>query len=239
MFKGFSNGAEFNGFPTGTFGMDISPYAFAGAEYWLDASSLVGLANLAAVSRWSDRIRGVAFEQSVAGNQPRFVAANVNYNGMPTVEAVDTVRNLTSLSGFLFPTFYTLVLVGNYNTLNTINLTLNNTGIDFGFGFGGSFAGINGAFMRNETLIGTGTTESNSPKIAIITSNNGIMVNGVLESTSVFGRFQYIINRLFRGTASNTSTNGNLAEVLLFNRSFTEPEMLLLSTILNQKYALY
>lgn len=243
MFKGFSNRQGFHGFPRTIAGGNTNVvYGVNNCIFWLDAQSLISLNNLDSVSSWRDKIRNISYENSVLASQPRFIASNPNYNNNPTVESIAAARRLVAVNGLLLTGNYTLVLICNYNSITAINAAIGNSVNDFGFGPGGTSAGINGFFCRNNQTpqIISGTSESVTPKIAVFTSENGIFVNGVVENGSLLNPFNLVLNVLFSGTgANNVSLFGHIAEILAFGYSLNSSEAINLSNQLNAKYAIY
>jgi hypothetical protein len=226
-------------------GLRVTNYAYGlgGCTFWLDASALVNSgtpADLDPVSSWADKITGIPFLQTTAGNRPRIRTANASYNNNPTIEFFDNVRRLTSNTRFQLGS--TVVFVANYNTIQTANLLIgSNVNATSSIGLGGSFAGLNGVYVNlasTGSFVMQGTTDSSSVKIVVITQNM-IFVNGVQEAT---GSFQYddTVNQIGqRGTESGIALVGNVAEILFFNYNFTALECLRMSTYLNSKYAIY
>jgi hypothetical protein len=246
MFKGFNSNAMFSGVPRSNFGMDHTAYNFGGAIFWLDAAyGLNTQTDLAAVSSWSERFNGFEFLQATAGNQPRLVLNDPNFNNLPSIEAVDTSRYMESISGGLeISSDYTTALVvkadafggntlvGIMGTRNAEASTLN------GFNCGGS-AGYGGfGFIKNN--VSTFQTGSNSTAPSIVIMNNSkIFVNGVEEYSGTLNN-STTLRLLFRlGGNSGWSLNGRIAEIVSFNRNFTDTEIGELSSRLNSKYNLY
>jgi len=82
----------------------------------------------------------------------------------------------------------------------------------------------------------SGTTESTSAKITVITDNL-IMVNGIVENNTSFN-LQRTYNTI--GHDSGTFTlRGNVAEIIGFSFPLNQDQALAISTQLNQKYVIY
>lgn len=217
-------------------------YGFGGCIFWLDADFGTNTkTGLAAVSSWKDRISNIEFSQSTGANQPRYVSSDAAYNNYPVIECVSNARFLISDYTIGLPVGKTVAIVGNYTTINNTCSIIGNqsAGSIIDYGLGGSSAGFNGVYIRsNGTIRATGTTESTSVKIGIVTGSE-INVNGTQEvtySTTDEGGF----NQLFRtGTSSVNNLIGKVAEVLIFNTSFTPSQCIELSNRINSKYAIY
>jgi len=252
MFKGFqdtSRSPMFQGFPNLNFQMNNEAYGFSGCAFWLDAAyGLNTQTDLAAVSSWRDRIRGIEFVQATAGNQPRLNTANASYNNYPVIQFFDTARRLNSSTddskGLSIPSNFTIALVANYNTSNNANSVFSNGNSGAStltaIVLGGSNAGVNGvAVYVNNSVQGSGTTESTTVKIGIIT-NTEIVVNGVQENTYSSYTFDKIITQVGGGRSQAvTSLNGNIAEILVFGNTLSSNDCIRLSDNINSKYALY
>lgn len=252
MFKGFQNNRRsngFNSFPALNFQMNNEAYGFSGCSFWLDAAyGLNTQTDLAAVSLWTDKIKGVQFTQSTAGNQPRFVLSSVNLNNYPTIENIDGSRFMTAKlnTGFNLTSNFTLVWIGKMNVNNNASVIMGNGpnssephSIIF---HGGTSAGWNGfGYYQNGGFRLQGTTEGTNSRICIIT-NDTVMVNGVVENTGSIGSdFQSTLNVLFKyDTVSSFALRGETAEIIGWsNFKMTSSQMLTLSSNINTKYAIY
>lgn len=243
MVKGVSRRMNAHGVPGNLVGLHLpNIYGQDNCIFLLQAQSLTGLVNNQLVSSWTDSVRNISFSNSVPSNQPRFIESNPAYNGLPTVESISFSRRLLSSSGLFLPKEYTFVMIANYNTLTTINSVMGNSAADFCMGMGGAFSGINGAFVRNNAAVQivSGTTEDTTPKIVAISSKDGIMVNGILENSNELGPYNQSLNVLFSGTgASNVNLFGHIAEIVAYGMAFSSEQLLQISNLLNEKYALY
>jgi len=241
MFKSFkTNRNHFNTFPNLNFQMNSEAYGFSGCNFWLDAAyGLNTQTDLAAVTKWTDRIMGFSFLQATAANQPRLVSSSASYNNLPVVDFYSNARFMQSPT-FLNGTNVTYAIVANYDSLNDRNGILGNSIIVNGIGFGGSIAAITGFFItNNETTYFQGTTDSSSVKIIIATPNQ-ILVNGVSEATgtnNVYNGPIDLIGRYANSTAR--ALIGKIAEVIIFNNILDSTKVLQLSDRLNSKYAIY
>lgn len=244
MFKGFqSKSRQFNGIPALNFQMDNQAFGFSGCTFWLDAAyGLNTQTNLTAVSSWIDKISGLSFTQSTAGNQPRFVLSNPSYNNYPTVESFNSAQRLINLTQR--PVGKTVAYVANYNSLGNTNpvyapysnLASGTTGWS---AVGGLAAGINGVVVRKlDASYASGTTESSAVKIVVITPNS-IYVNGVQEFSGNTDVDKFVCGMIM-GISINTNDTlfGHLAELLFWNVDYSGRQSEI-SSALNTKYAIY
>jgi hypothetical protein len=246
MFKSFQNTSRskgFNGFPALNFQMNNQAYGFSGCSFWLDAAyGLNTQTDLTSVSSWQTRISGMTYSQSTVSSQPRLIASNPLYNNYPTVESTATGQKLFNTSGF--PLGRTVAFIANYNTISTVNAVFSryqtlSSGTYGWVCVGGTQGGINGVAIRTQSLTTlSGTTETNSVKIVVITPN-AIYVNGVLENSSANDLSNHNCGIIFGLSAGlNESLLGNLAEIISWNNDYTGSEIEI-SNRLNQKYAIY
>ena len=248
MFKSYqdsSSADQFKGFPNLNFQGSNSAYGFSGVSFWLDAAfGLNTQTNLGAVSRWQQRVGNGTFIQDTAGNQPRFILNDANFNNLPSVEAQDSSRFMLAQAGagLRYIGNNTIAVVSKVNTQNTVNGIIGiNTAAQYdGLADGGTRTAFNGfGTAVNNSMVLQGTTESLNSRIKIITNTN-VIINGVSETTgtntaSVFDYFSLF--RIFNTTAGNLI--GTIAEIIVFNYSMTSTDAIALSDIINQKYALY
>ena len=241
MFKGFQKGQQFKGFPALNFQMNNEAYGFSGCTFWLDAAyGLNTQTDLAAVSSWQTRIGGITFIQSTAGNQPRLVLSNVNFNNFPTIEGQDTARRMNAILGLNIPNNYTIVFIGNYNTLNSVNIIMGATVGNDSIGMGGINAPVTGVYKYN-TLGNNfvmGTTNNTSAKICVLTNERLIVNNSQQSSTTSQWSNQF--NQIFCALSNNgNGLTGNIAEIIIFYRTFTSSQCSEISNNVNSKYAIY
>jgi hypothetical protein len=247
MFKGFNNSSIFSGVPRSNFGMDKTAYNFGGAKFWLDAAfGLNTQTDLAAISSWTERLTGFSFLQATAGNQPRLVLNDPNFNNLPSIQAADSSRWMEAISGGLeiSPNFTAALVVksdsftgltfsGLMGTTNAEASTLN------GFKAGGSSTLEGFGFLRNNVTTFQTGSNSTAPSIVIM-NNNKIFVNGSLAYSASSINQSTTLRLMFRlGGNNGWSFIGRIAEVVAFERNFSDTEALELSTRLNSKYNLY
>jgi hypothetical protein len=245
LYQDTNRNKQYKGFPSKVFGMNtFAAYGFADCTFWIDAAyGLLTQTNLAAISSWKDRINNWEFAQATAGNQPRLNTANPSFNNLPTIEFFDTARFLDSQRGGLpLGTKNTLAFVAKYSSINQLNTVLGN---DLGpgqIGLGGTFAGATGPYHFESTglSIGTGSTDSTTTKIVVMTESE-IWVNGVREFSGTIPAFMdwspTKIGR--RQPTTGQQLLGHVAEILIINRKLSSDECLVFSGNLNTKYAQY
>jgi len=228
---------KIKGFTKNRFTLSKVAYGYSGCNYWLDAQvGLNTVVDLAAVSTWQPKIGQTVF-QSTAGNQPRLVAADANFNNFPSVQFHDNARYMTLSNNFFpFAESFTLAFVAKYDTLNTLNTIISSLSgtpnILYFIGGSGFAVGIyDGAFK-------VGTSNNTNPKICIIT-NNRVMVNGVTETTFTSTIGSIGLNNLGRRDSTVTALIGRIAELLIYQQNLSAAQCLDLSTQLNSKYAIY
>jgi hypothetical protein len=237
MFKGF-NTKQQNGFTNLNFNGDYSAYGQSGCNFWLRADmGLNTTTNLGAVSRWVDIVSGVIFEQATAASQPRLLTSDAAYNNLPVIQDNDGVRSLVNQANQAIGV-RSLAFVANYDTLLSRNALISAAGSAYEISLGGSGTGINGVTFRLATTPYTGTTESTSVKIVVI-SNGLLMVNGVVENTNSAINLDLGTIRTLFFVASQVSLFGKVAEIIGFSTSLNQDQALALSTQLNQKYVIY
>jgi len=242
MFKNYqdtSSADQFKGFPNLNFQGSNSAYGFSGVSFWLDAAfGLSTQTNLGRISRWQPRIGREAFIQNTAGNQPRLILNDPNYNNFPSVESDDNGRFMTSGSGFdLNGGNCTLVIVSKINTGQRQNIIFSSTGgIDWLLD-GGSDGGYTGfGILFNSTNFQIqGTTESTNTRIKIMLTNN-LIINGSAETPT--GNISGYLRR-YDNLFSNARYQGSLAEVIVYNYVMTQTDAIALSDRINQKYVIY
>jgi hypothetical protein len=241
MFKGFNN-RQLHGFPNLNFQGDISAYGFGGVSFWLDAAfGLNTQTNLGAVSRWQQRVGGGTFVQTSAGNQPRLILNDSNFNNFPSVQSVDSGRfmDATVGTGLKYNAQnITLAVISKVDAAIGTNWLIAQPETFTGIADGGTTGAATGfGNWLNSSVVLQGTTESTNPRIKIITATN-VIINGVNERTgSAGGSFLELI-RLFTSTAGFGSTQ-SIAEIVAFGYSMTETNAIALSNNINQKYAIY
>jgi hypothetical protein len=247
MFKGFKNasmGNSFNGFPNLNFNQNsVEAYGFSGCVYWLDASYGTNtVTDLAAVSSWTERVRGHKFSQATAGNQPRYIASDIN--GYPSVEFQSAARYMSG-QPVPFGQNYTIVNVFKKIGTGAYQWWLSNgtyTPLPYGVAIGGTNAtGVGFTWAYNETTQYSGSyVEDSNPHIGLISSND-LVVDGASTGTATMAGNRYgDLTLNFLGNPDfSTGPQIRSAEMLIYNQRLTSSQMIALSANLNLKYAIY
>jgi hypothetical protein len=252
MFKNYqdtSSADQFKGFPNLNFQGSNSAYRFSGVSFWLDAAfGLNTQTNLGAVSRWQQRVGGGVFTQGTAGNQPRLILNDANYNNFPSVEAQDTARYM--FGNFTYDALnMTIAIISKVNTPQQFNCifgspTPGNNDPARSISDGGLNSGMTGFGSHSINPAGSGVsflgnTENTNARIKILTANN-VIVNSNIETTGTANAgLSITTSQLFRTQFFNYNLVGSLAEVIVYNYSMTSTDAIALSDRINQKYALY
>jgi hypothetical protein len=238
MFKGFNNRQQ-HGFPSLSFFGDKTAYGQGGCSFWLRADFGTNtIIDGARVSTWIDSIGGIILGQTTSANQPFYDSQNASFNNLPVIDfnAANT-RLYTDATGVRpISNVRTFAIVANYGTIQSRNYVISNFNDNSGIIYGGTTTGINGVGVYESTTLYSGTTESTSAKITVITDNL-IMVNGIVENNTSFN-LQRTYNTI--GHDSGTFTlRGNVAEIIGFSFPLNQDQALAISTQLNQKYVIY
>jgi len=238
MFKGFNNRQQ-NGFVNLSFFGGRTAYGQGGCNFWLRADfGLSTQTNGANISSWADSVGGYIFEQATAANQPILRTSSASYNNLPVVEFSGATNPDALTSARRTIGIRTIAFIANYNSITVTNRLCSGAGY---IALGGTSTGINGIAMLNAAIItSTGTTENTNVKICVI-SDNFIMVNGVIESTtSAIIDFGFITLGNQEGNiVIGSSLSGNIAEIIGYSTAITTDQALAISTQLNQKYVIY
>jgi hypothetical protein len=237
MFKGFNNKQQ-NSFVNLNFAGDRSAYGQGGCMFWMRADfGLNTQTNGANVSSWTDYINGYNFVQATAGSQPVLRTAQAEYNNLPVIDFYPSASERSMpISGGVVTAFRTFAFIANYDSIRDIN-NIVNFGTANRIALGGINAGYNGVSLLNNSTLTSGTTESTSVKIAVI-STNLIMVNSVTESTAA-NRIDFGFNQISGAQGGFGGLRGKVAEILCFENELNEAQALALSNNINAKYAIY
>ena len=236
MFKGFSDSSrnqEFHGFPNLNFQMNNEAYGFSGCTFWLDAAyGLNTQTDLGAVSRWVDKAQNRLTYQHTAGQQPRLIASDPDFNNLPSIQFQSNIRFL-DLEPLDIPTSpaITIALAIKKNAdmanANTILESLGNASVSIK-----PIAVWNGA-----SIVMNSGVNDNLPHIVVIT-NNEIVVDGVQTVTG-----NWIPSSSFKRLSHNAFSRNalaNVAEIIIYNGNLLNSDQCIqLSDRLNSKYAIY
>lgn len=259
MFKGFqdtSGSPQFRGFPNLNFQMNNEAYGFSGCRHWFHAAyGLNTQTDLAAVSSWKDRINNLEFSQGTAGNQPRLVVADANFNNRPSIDFFSTARNLISSVSLPINLSNTLAIVyrKQQNTGGTGATRV--TPLLSEFNSGSHTASDNYVFAHyfasstNFNAIGLGSPNSNindssvgntNPHIVII-SGTDIVSDGALATTTGTTYNNFSATLMGSRNVTNAQSICQIAELLIYFRTMTTTQMIQLSNNINSSngYAIY
>lgn len=247
MFKGLqdtSRSPMFRGFPNLNFQMNNEAYGFSGCTVWLDAAyGLNTQTDLAAVSSWVDRIRDIKFEQTTAGNQPRLVVADANFNNYPTIDfSVSVTRQLKASYGWV--TFGTIAFIAKVTTIGFQNIllcndNLTNSGRRILLAGNGSASntgiGMYSGLRTTQTAELVTAIEDTATHIVVMTPER-IIVDGVEE---VIGSILWNTFNTIGTTANADSLTGQVAEIIGYSDLLTSEQCISLSGNINSKYVIY
>lgn len=262
MFKGFQNtgkAGQFKGIPSLDFQMNNEAYGFSGCVFWLTASEgLNTQTNLTNISRWVSKVGGYSFEQSTAGNQPRLIVSDADFNNHPSVDFSESIsRFITSIRTINLnpPQGLTIAVVYKKiaDSTGTININpLINNDVNFTIA-GNAFIQLRAANISPTYGFGIATglptvappldsgINDTAAHIAIITggtSNAEIVVNGVSKVTGTWTVFGAGWNRIGH-SGSTVSLLAKVPEIIIYNQKLSSTDMIRLSSNINSKYAIY
>jgi hypothetical protein len=236
MFTSFTNNSRkeiFKGIYSGGIQEKVL-YGFPGAYFCLDAAvNTSTTTDGAVVDSWTDYISGIIFNRF---GSPIYVANNPSYNNLPTVRVTADSSGFTS-GGIVVGK--TVAIVTSYSFLNGLNcIYANPTSNSDVVANGGTASGVNGVVIRQGSggYI-SGTTESTSVKIIVLT-NNSIWVNGIKENSQLNTLGSAGINRLFNSGVANNTLRGDISEIVFWNKNYTDNGNHICSG-LNEKYNIY
>lgn len=256
MFKGFQNTSRsngFNGFPALNFQMNNEAYGFSGVLYHIDASyGLNTQTNLAAVTLWQPKIGSSYWVQSTAGNQPRLVTSDANFNNNPTIDFYDTSRWMNLFSGSVqvpVSSISTVVWIARMNAVNpdsnSWNTILGNNSsvVNNNYALGGTYGNTTGiGYTTNNNSQAMTTIENTNTHIVVMTDTfcivDGVSVTFNISLLNNFNTFFW--NRLGGSRdLTSQSINGQIAEIIIFPYKLTSNQAIALSNNINSKYAIY
>ncbi len=247
IFKGFqdtSRGRQFHAFPNLNLQMNNEAYGFSGCTFWLDAAyGLNTQTDLAAVSKWIARTGGISFEQGAAGNQPRLISSDPNFNNKPSIQFNSNTRFLSSpLGGFAFSG--TLVFVAKIDTLNgTCNTLLSNGGsqtegaIVLG-GLSANYTGI-GAMIAGGTGYRIGGNVEDLASHIVVLTRERLVIDGVLDAAANWSPTNSFSSISLNASSTGQNLIGSVAEIIHLHPVLSEVDMIRMSDNLNSKYAIY
>ena len=225
-----------------------APNQFGGLALWLDASQLTGLVDGNAVASWTDMTgKGNHAIQATEANKPLY-KTNI-LNGKPVVR-FDGTDFLTSPNGAISGLSNAISIFAVYNmtvqtdtsilvaetddTANRLNIHPNFSGGTVFFDFGnistggrvnGAWGGALGTFYRWGFVAGSS---------AMNIYRNGTSILSVGTSKT----FTPGIKTLNIGAYSATRFNGDVAEIIIYNRVLSAIERAFIDSYLSNKYAI-
>jgi hypothetical protein len=219
-------------------------YGFGGAYFWLDASMFTSTkTNGSAISEWKDRLLNMLLYQYTGANQPTFTLSDINFNNYSSV--VFSANNFMNISQPLgFPQDFVIAVVYKINTIQTTGNNLFRVAIGTGdstFDIIGlqRQATASGEYIRNAGGIQNAnpTINNTSPHISIYTPTK-IYRDG---TNMVSGLTAFPLNSaLFLGVnTTGRQLTSSIAEIICYDASLTEDQLVTLSDNINSKYAIY
>ena len=233
-----------------------SPDTIANLKLWLKADSLDGTADGTPIGIWNDSSsNGFSVSQATSAYQPVFKTNQVN--GKPVLRFDGTHMSMKgAFTGSI--TDKTMFVVVRLATLTPGSAGCDPVSIQTGAS--GSFDAIvyseytqkrwhNGSdyFTRTPATVSPTDETSTSPLLIAIRSTTSSYIlyrNGSqLQSTAsyspiTFNAGDFVIGQRLSGT-TNGYHNGDIAEILIYNRALTSAERLQVEDYLNKKYGLW
>ncbi|MDB5185269.1 MAG: hypothetical protein JWN38_1077 [Candidatus Saccharibacteria bacterium] len=212
----------------------FTPATLSGLVAWYDASQITGLADGDAVAQWNDLSgNGNHAVQATGANKPTY-KTNIQ-NGKPVVRFNGTTTVLARTLGVALTAPYTIVVVGRASQGVSANECF--------------VSGGNSTFLSGRTT-GRYAIQSGSPGFAqqsnnLVTKTNAfVLVIGTFSTTPIVrvsgidgavGSWASVANmsNIYLGAVTNADyLNGDLAEVIVYNRVLTSGEVTQLETYL-------
>jgi hypothetical protein len=222
--------------------MISSPFNTTNLTFWLKADAITGLTNGAPVSLWSDQSgHGNNATQPTGGNQPMWVAGALN--GLPVVRF-----NSTNQTYFSLPTFMGVLTGAEAVVVLKTTTPLGSAGGLWVFGNGsgwpvypGSDGSIQDDFGSNTHYnLGIPTPSLRRYHLYEVAAQSGswqAWINGILLYQSSANTYGYW-NSPTLGSSGSSYFSGDIAEVLIFNRTLTATERVSVNGYLNGKYGI-
>ena len=233
----------------------------SGMALWLKADSL-DLADGDAVTSWKDVSgNGHEFTQATASAQPSFTASNSNFNNMPVVDCDGNDVLSSPFNALLNTNEMTLFVVAAIDTDNNNyhgivesrrtspnvqgfniygNMSGSNDRWEFWYGRGSNFGAVN---------TGTGAITVNEPDIitaqiiggdgAGATATQRVSLNGVTKHTRTDAYHKATADAYNIGQVPTSFyLNGQIAEIIQYNRVLSTTEVLQVEGYLAEKYGI-
>jgi len=241
----------FRGFPSLNFQMNNEAYSFSGCTFWLDAcAGLDTQTNLGAISKWVEKTRGIIFAQTTAGNQPRLILNDANFNNKPSVDFFNANKRL-ALSGSSIGVNrnQTLAIVFRKQS-NAAGTNAHLTAL-LGSSSGNCFIAEHGttnvSFTETVGIGGSNNTAVYSdngigdanPHIVVLSGANFISDGAAVTPSGSYPWASFEFSYISGEGGSNSNGVIQVAEVVIWNRSCSQAECIEISDGLNDKYAIY
>lgn len=189
-------------------------YGFSGCYFDLDARFGTNTkTDLAAISSWSDQIAGVSYTHATAGNQPRYIAADSNFNNFPSIQRQTSARWLGSINGVGIRQGFTLVYVGKVDTNNGANSCLENNPT-LGGSAGDIILALTPTVLLGSDAADLTTAIDNTSPFILVANTNELWINGVQQVTGNI-KLTRTINTLGRN-GSGSNDVGRTTRLMLF-----------------------
>jgi len=215
----------------------------------LDASAIAGVADGGAISTWADLSNMGYDATAAAGAEPTYIASNPTYKGLATVSfdgTNDTLKMGISLTGHI-PADSTVFIVGNYDVSSSSTFaSMMNVSSAARYKFyleGGYWRWIAGNSYYN------GIRSSNIDRsvhiFGLVADKDAVApyVEGFLDGSSVnvttslgSGHTDPLGNLWLGSAGSSSFLQGDIAEVLIYDRPLTSAEFGLVNDYLGAKY---
>ncbi|MBM4253141.1 MAG: LamG domain-containing protein [Deltaproteobacteria bacterium] len=237
------------------------PQSISSLRLWLKAETLTGTADGTAIWTWKDQSgNGFDLSQSTAANRPTFKMGQIN--GRPAVRFNGSTNYMqVAFTGSI--TSKTMFVVAKLGTLTPSGAAYGGAAVTVQSADGYTFDAIvyneytvkrwmNGSdgFTRTPSMVSPTDETSIGPHIVTIrstTSDYALYRNGqLLQSTTTYspptitnGTFNLSARHIINGTpVSNGYFNGDIAEVIVYDRALTEVERQRVEAYLRTKYGL-
>jgi hypothetical protein len=229
----------------------FNPSQIAGLVLWLDSSQGINLVG-GKIDTWEDQspLGNDAFALSAA-NRVTYNASNSGFNNKPTYSPA-SIEEALNLTNAITLSNYTVLWVSKKATTENFNSIIlgqfNNGGVYFGddvdnvgnpSAYGGPAGPLNTFGLGNSKNSG-----GENVKHLSFSRRNGISVLGGFNNTnygpSNISSQPFIFDILYYYSLTSTYNYiGDIAEIIIYNNSVSDSDLLLLRTYLNSKYLIW
>jgi len=235
-----------------TSNLTFNPLYIDGLTLWLDADDITGLTDGASVTTWSDSSGSkYDFTQATAARKPIYKTSIINSKPVVRFDGTDDrLTNATAKSNFITSTAYTMFIVFNAAAISTNNATIpDNVAI---FSDSGEIWGL---FLRSAPsanhYINDGAGKNLATTIATATNyiftlrkdstNHYSQLNNAAETSVASGTMASMVETLNIGMDTDALAffNGDIAEIILYNKDLSSSERVRIRNYLNTKYAIF